>query len=88
MLGEPWNTRVQVLSDKKEETQSTMYDGTSEARSLPLRVEASTLSKLGLMSKKRVQTISLGLWRVLTSSVRVRPASEEQGPGRDSYWFG
>ena len=23
-LGEPWNIRVQVLSDKKEETQSTM----------------------------------------------------------------
>ena len=24
MLGEPWKSRVQVLSDKKEETQSTM----------------------------------------------------------------
>jgi len=23
MLGEPWKTRVQVLSDKKKETQST-----------------------------------------------------------------
>jgi len=23
-LGEPWNNRVQVLSDRKEETQSTM----------------------------------------------------------------
>ena len=26
-LGEPWNTRVHVLSDRKEETQSTMYEG-------------------------------------------------------------
>jgi len=24
MLGEPWNTRVQVLSERKEDTQSTM----------------------------------------------------------------
>jgi len=23
-LGEPWNTRVQVLPDRKEDTQSTM----------------------------------------------------------------
>jgi len=24
MLGDPWKTRVQVLSDRKEDTQSTM----------------------------------------------------------------
>jgi len=24
MLGEPWNTRVHVLSERKEDTQSTM----------------------------------------------------------------
>jgi len=24
MLGEPWNTRVQVLSERNEDTQSTM----------------------------------------------------------------
>jgi len=24
VLGEPWNTRVQVLSERKEDTQSTM----------------------------------------------------------------
>jgi len=30
-LGEPWNTRVQVLSDRKEDTQSTISEGTREA---------------------------------------------------------
>ena len=43
MLGESWKTKVQVLSDRKEETQSTMQEGTWEASSIALRVGASTL---------------------------------------------
>jgi len=87
ILGEPWNTRVQVLSDRKEDTQSTMYEGTLEARSLALRMEVLTLSKPALMSRKRVETSSLGLWRVLTSCRRVRQASDELSPGREPHWF-
>jgi len=87
-LGEPWNTRVQVLSERKEDTQSTMYEGTWEAKSLALRVEALTLSKPALMSRNRVETSSLGLWRVFTSCMRVRQASEELSPGRERHWFG
>ena len=87
-MGEPWKTRVQVLSERKEDTQSTMYDGIWEAKSLALRVEALTLSKPALMSRNRVETSSLGLWRVLTSCMRVRQASEELSPGREPHWFG
>jgi len=87
-LGEPWKTRVQVLSERKEDTQSTMYDGMWEAKSLALRVEALTLSKPALMSRNRVETFNLGLWRVFTSCTRVRQASEELSPGREPHWFG
>jgi len=75
-LGEPGNTRVHVLSDRKEDTQSTTWEGMWEARSLALRVEALTLSKPALMSRKRVETFSLGLWRVFIACVRARQASE------------
>jgi len=87
-LGESWETRVQVLSDRKEDTQSTMYEGTWEARSLARRVEALPLSKLALMSRKRVETSSLGLWSVLISCVSARQASVELSLGRDPHWFG
>ena len=86
-LGEPWNTRVQVLSDRKEDTQWTIEEGMREARSLALRVEALTLSKPALMSRKRVETFSLGLWRVFISCVRARQASAALSPGREPYWF-
>jgi len=85
-LGEPWNTIVQVLSDRKEDPLSTIYEGTQGARSLALRVEGLTLSKPALMSRKRVETSSLGLWRVFISCVRVRQASEELSPGREPYY--
>jgi len=88
MLGEPWNTRVQVLSERKEDTQSTIYERTREAKSLALRVEALTLSKPALMSRNMVETSSLGLWRVFTSCMRVRQASEELSPGKEPHWFG
>jgi len=55
---------------------------------LALRVEALTLSKPALISRNRVETLSLGLWRVLTSCVSARHASEELSPGRDPHWFG
>ena len=87
-MREPWKTRVQVLSERKEDTQSTIYEGTWEVKSLALRVEALTLSKPALMSKNRVETSSLGLWRVVTSCIRVRQASEELSPGREPHWFG
>jgi len=88
MWGEPWNTRVQVLSERKEDTQSPIYEGTREAKSLALRVEALTLSKQALMSKNRVETSSLALWRVFISCKRVRQASEELSPGKEPLWFG
>jgi len=53
--------------NRKGEIQSNMLDGTWEARSRGLRVEALTLSKPALMSRKRVETLSLGLSSVLTS---------------------
>jgi len=87
-LGEPWKTRVQVLSERKEDTQSTMYAGTWAASNLARRVEALTLSKPALMSRKRVETSSLGLWSVLISCVSARQASVELSPGRDPHWFG
>ena len=88
MLGDPWKSRVQVLSDKKEETQSTIKGGIRAARSLALRVEALTLSKPALMSRKRVETLSLGLWRVLMAGVRARHESEELRPGREPHGLG
>jgi len=87
-LGEPWKTRVQVRSERKEDTQSTMYEGTWAARSLARRVEALTLSNPALMSKKRVETSSLGLWSILIWCVSARQASVELSPGRDPHWFG
>ena len=45
------------------------------------------LSKPALISRKRVETFNLGLWRVLTSCVRVRQVPEELSPGREPHWF-
>jgi len=46
-----------------------------------------TLSKPAFMSRNRVETSSLGLWRVFTSCMRVRQASEELSPGKEPHWF-
>ena len=56
--------------------------------SLALSVEGLMLSKPALMSRKRVETFSLGLWRVLTSWMRARQESEELRPGREPHWLG
>jgi len=40
------------------------------------------------MSKKRVDTSSLGLWRVFTLCMSVRQASEELSPGKEPHWSG
>lgn len=40
------------------------------------------------MSKKRVETWTLGLWRVLTFWVRARQAWQELRPGRELYSLG
>jgi len=87
-LGDPWRTRVHVLSERKEDTQSTMYEGTWVARSLARRVEVLTLSKPALMSRKRVETSILVLWSVFILCVSVRQASVELSPGRNLHWFG
>ena len=39
----------------------------------------------GFDIEKRVETFSLGLWRVLPLCVRVRQASEELSPGRETH---
>ena len=61
MPGAPWKTSVHVLPVRKEETQSTMYEGmfleSRRARSL----DALTLSKPAFMSRKRVDTFKRGL---------------------------
>jgi len=87
-LGEPWKTRVDCHSDRKDETQSTIEKGVCLARREALRVEALTLSKCALMSMKRGETFSLGLWRVLISCVSERQASEALKPGREPHWLG
>ena len=46
------------------------------------------MSKPALISRKRVETLSLGLWRVLTSWVRARQASEELRPVSEPHWLG
>jgi len=50
-------------------------------------MEELTLSKPALISRKRVETFNLGLWRVLTSCVGVRQASERLSPGREPHWL-
>ena len=86
-LGESWKTRVQDLSDINEGTQSTMEEGVCLARKGALRVEALSLSKLTFISRKRLETLSLGLWRVLILGVRERQASKVLRPGREPHWF-
>ena len=39
------------------------------------------------MSRKRVETLSLGVWRVLTSCDREREASEALRPGSEPHWL-
>jgi len=60
-LGEPWKATVHDLYDRTKETRSTMYVSVCLARREALRVEALTLSKPALMSRKRVEALSLGL---------------------------
>ena len=86
-MAEPWKTRVQDLSDRNEETQSTIETGMWVARSLALSVEALTFSKPALMSRRRVEAFSLGLWRVVTSCIGARQTWEELRPGREPHWF-
>src|ERR1700761_1064240 len=86
--GAPWNTKVQERSDRKDVTQSTMYEGMLLRRSRALSVEALTLSKPALMSRKRVDTAHRGRWRVRTSWIKVAHASEVLNPGREPHWFG
>ena len=51
-------------------------------------MEALRLSKPALMSRKRVETLSLGLWRILLLWVRERQASEALRLGRELHLLG
>ena len=85
--GAPWKTRVQDRSERKEVTQSTMYEGMFFARSKALSFTALTLSKPALMSRKRVETAHRGRWRVRTSWIRVAHASEVLNPTQTHAFF-
>src|ERR1700761_6657820 len=85
--GAPWKTKVQERSERKEVTQSTMYEGMFFWRSMVLSVEALTLLKPALMFRKRVETAHRGRWRVRTSWIKVAHASEVLSPGREPHWF-
>jgi len=40
------------------------------------------------MSTKRVETFNLGLWRIFTTYIRTRHASEELSAGSEPHWLG
>ena len=65
MPGAPWKTSVHFLPMRKEETQSTIYDGMFLESRRDRSLDALTLSKPAFMSRKRVDTFRRGLWRVL-----------------------
>ena len=88
VLGAPWKTRVHFLPLRKEETQSTMYEGMFLESRRDRSLVALTLSKQAFMSRKRVDTFRRGRGRVPTSWVRVATASEVLRPGREPQWFG
>ena len=64
VLGDPWKTKVQVLSVRKEEIQSSMLNGALSWRSIDLSLTASRLSKPAFVSRNRVETFHRGSWRV------------------------
>ena len=86
--GAPWKTRVQERSERKEVIQSTMYEGMFLWSRRDLSLEALTLSKPALMSRKRVETTHRGSWRVRTSWIRVAHPSVVLSPGREPHWLG
>ena len=83
--GVPWNTRVQERSERNEVTQSTMYEGMDLARRRERSIVALTLSKPALISRKSVETVHFGRWRVQTSCMRVAHASAALRPGREPH---
>ena len=86
--GAPWKTRVHECSERKNVTQSTIYERMFFARRRALSLNALTLSKPALMSRKRVDTAHLGHWRVRTLWIRVAHASEVLSLGREPHWLG
>ena len=85
--GAPWKTRLQERSERKEVAQSTIYEGMFFPRRRDLSLEALTLSKPALMSRKRIETAHRGHWRMRTSWIRVAQASEVLSPGREPHWL-
>ena len=76
---------VQEPSERKEATQSTMYEGMLFTRRRDLSFEALTLSKPAFMSRKRVDTAHRGHWRVRTSWIRVAYVSDVLSPRREPH---
>ena len=85
--GAPWNTRVHERSERNEVTQSTMYEGMFFWRRRDLSLEALTLSKPALISRKSVETAHRGRCRMRISWIRVAQASEVLSPGREPHWL-
>ena len=61
MSGAPWKTSVHFLPVRKEETQSTMYEGMFLESRRDRSLDALTLSKPAFVSRKRVDTCKGGL---------------------------
>ena len=61
MPGAPWKTSVHFLPVRKEETQSTMYEGMFLESRRDRSLDALTLSQPAFMSRKRVDTFRRGL---------------------------
>jgi len=59
-----------------------------EASSLALSAEALTLSKHALIATNRLETFNHGLWKVHTSWVKARRASQGTRCKREPHWLG
>lgn len=84
----PWKTRVQERSERKDMTQSTMYERMFFATRRALSLNALTLWKPALMLRKRVDTSHLRHWRVQTLWIKVAHGSEMLSRGRVPHWLG
>ena len=73
---------------RKERVQETRYGLTPFALSMSQREDGLTLSNSPLMSRKRVDTFLLSIWRVLIAWVRGLKASATDNPARDPHWWG
>jgi len=73
---------------RKEHVQDDRYGLTPLGLSRPQREDGLMLSKPPLMSRNRVGTFLLSIWRVLILWVRVLQASVTDKSARDRHWWG